>query len=145
MPRALPGLANAINLAAMELGAVLGQTVMTVMVMRFATQSYADRMAEAGVGAAEAANATSAFRSVLLTVQPGGTTKLEPALLRDLLPGFHESMADGIGIGLWLVTIAMVAATLAAVPLFRWASRKDTRPERPLEVEPDERLPARRA
>jgi MFS family permease len=135
MPRALPGLANALNLASMELGAILGQTVMTVMVMRFATARYAERLATAAVDEAAAAEATEAFRAVLRTVQPGGTTELEPSRVEGLLPGFRESMTDGISIALWLVTIATLVAFAAAALLFRWARGKDERPEAPIQTD----------
>ena len=42
MPTSLPALANALNLAAMELGGVLGSTVMTVLMMRSATERYGE-------------------------------------------------------------------------------------------------------
>lgn len=136
MPRALPGLANALNLASMELGAILGQTVMTVMVMRFATERYAERLVTTSIDPRLAADALDSFRRVLRTVQPGGTTPLDPALVEHLLPGFRESMADGISLGLWLVTLATLLAAVATVGLFRWAARKDERPEAPIDLDP---------
>ena len=138
MPRSLPGLANALNLASMELGAILGQTVMTVMVVRFATERYAERLATAAVEKAVATDAAEAFRAVLGTVQPGGTTVLEPSRVEDLLPGFRESLADGISIALWLVTFATLFAFVAAVLLFRWARGKDERPDAPIQTDPAE-------
>lgn len=136
MPRALPGLANALNLASMELGALLGQTVMTVMVMRFATERYANRLADAGIPPELATRATDAFREVLRTVQPGGTTPLDPSVVEGLLPGFRESMTDGVSLGLWFVTLATFLAAGAAVVLFRWAAGKDERPESPIDADP---------
>jgi MFS family permease len=137
MPRSLPGLANALNLASMELGAILGQTVMTVMVMRFATERYAERLVEAAVGEAEADELVGAFRDVLRSVQPGSTTELEPSLVEGLLPGFRASMADGISLAMWLVTIATVGATVVTWLLFRWARGRDERPEAPIQPAPE--------
>ena len=136
MPRALPGLANALNLASMELGAILGSTVMTVMMMRFATQDYADRLAEAGVGGTAAAEAVSAFRDALRSVAPGGTTDIAPEVVENLLPGFREAMADGLSFSLWLVTLVTIAVTIASVFLFRWARGRDESPDAPIQRDP---------
>jgi MFS family permease len=136
MPQALPALANALNLAAMELGAILGSTVMTVMMMRFATQDYAERLAGAGIEQATAEAAVAAFRDALRTVTPGGTTEIPPERVEALLPGFREAMADGLSFSLWLVTLVTVVATVAAVFLFRWARGRDERPEAPIQTVP---------
>ena len=135
MPRSLPALANALTLAAMELGAILGSTVMTVLTMRFATERYAEILDEAGVEAALSATAVEGFRGALRTVGPGGTTLVPPERVEGLLPGFQEAMADGISFSLWLVTLSIVAATVVAALLFRWARGKDERPEAP--IQPD--------
>jgi hypothetical protein len=87
MPKALPGLANALNLASMELGAILGQTVMTVMMMRFASSYYSDRLADSHVTGPEAQEAVARFREALASVQPGGSTGIEPSSVEGLLPG----------------------------------------------------------
>jgi len=136
MPKALPAFANALNLAAMELGAILGSTVMTVMMMRFATDEYAERLAGAAVESSEAEAATSAFRDVLRSVTPGGTTEISPERVESLLPGFREAMANGLSFSLWLVTLVTIAATIAAVFLFRWARGRDERPETPIQTVP---------
>jgi MFS family permease len=137
MPRALPALANALNLAAMELGAILGSTVMTVMMMRFATEDYARRLAAAGIDEALAQQAVSGFRDALRTVAPGGTTVVEPERVEGLLPGFRESMAEGLSFSLLLVTVVIVAATILAAILFRWARGKDAQPEAPIQRDPE--------
>jgi hypothetical protein len=129
MPKALPALANALNLASMELGAILGSTVMTVMMMRFATADYAERLAAAAVAPADAAKAVADFREALRSVAPGGTTEMPPERVDGLLPGFREAMADGLSFSLWLVTAVTVIATIAAALMFRWARGRDERPE----------------
>lgn len=139
MPRALPALANALNLAAMELGAILGSTVMTVMMMRFATEDYAGRLSAAALDASVVESAVAAFRDVLRTVAPGGTTEIAPEQVQDLLPGFREAMAQGLSFSLWLVTLTIAGATIAAVFLFRWARGKDDLPEAP--IQPDTEPP----
>jgi hypothetical protein len=136
MPKALPALANALNLAAMELGAILGSTVMTVMMMRFATEDYAERLAGAGLEREAAVAAVSDFREALRSIAPGGTTEMPPDRVEALLPGFREAMADGLSFSLWLVTIVTIAATVTAVFLFRWARGRDERPEAPIQTVP---------
>jgi hypothetical protein len=136
MPRSLPALANALNLAAMELGAILGSTVMTVMVMRFATEEYHDLLVEGGVASAMVDQATSDFRDALRSVAPGGTTVIPPERVEALLPGFREAMADGISLSLWLVTFAVAVATVAAALLFRWARSRDERPVASIQPDP---------
>ena len=136
MPRGLPAFANALNLAAMELGAILGSTVMTVMLMRFATEDYARRLAETAIEEASAEEAVSAFRDALRTVAPGGSTEIPPERVEGLLPGFREAMADGLSFSLWLVTAVIVGATILAAFLFRWARGKDAQPEAPIQPDP---------
>jgi DHA2 family multidrug resistance protein-like MFS transporter len=133
MPKALPALANALNLASMELGAILGSTVMTVMMMRFATEEYADRLAASAVEGSAANEAVEGFREALRSIAPGGTTEIEPQRVENLLPGFREAMADGLSFSLWLVTIITVAATIVTAFLFRWARGRDERPEAPIQ------------
>jgi MFS family permease len=137
MPRALPALANALNLAAMELGAILGSTVMTVMMMRFATEDYARRLAEASLAESVAEQAVSDFRDALRTVAPGGTTDVEPERVESLLPGFREAMAEGLSFSLLLVTVVIVGATVLAAILFHWARGKDAQPEAPIQRDPE--------
>lgn len=132
MPKALPGLANALNLASMELGAILGQTVMTVMMMRFASDYYRGLLNESQITGAEAATAVDAFREALKSVAPGGSTSIEPSRVEGLLPGFREAMADGLSVSLWLVTLLTIAATVIAAFLFRWARGRDVRPDAPI-------------
>jgi len=136
MPKALPALANALNLASMELGAILGSTVMTVMMMRFATEEYAERLAAASVEGKTAEGAVSSFREALRSVAPGGTTEIEPARVESLLPGFREAMADGLSFSLWLVTAATIVATIVAAFLFHWARGRDERPTEPIQTVP---------
>jgi hypothetical protein len=136
MPKALPALANALNLAAMELGAILGSTVMTVMMMRFATEDYVERLAGAGIEPEAAEAAASNFREALRSVAPGGTTEMPPDRVEALLPGFREAMADGLSFSLWLVTLVTIAATIAAAFLFHWARGRDVRPEAPIQTVP---------
>jgi MFS family permease len=136
MPTALPALANALNLAAMELGAILGSTVMTVMMMRFATENYAERLAGAGIEAETADAARADFYEALRSVAPGGTTEIPPERVESLLPGFREAMADGLSFSLWMVTLVTLLATVAAVFLFRWARGRDERPETPIQTLP---------
>jgi DHA2 family multidrug resistance protein-like MFS transporter len=136
MPKALPALANALNLAAMELGAILGSTLMTVMMMRFATEDYSERLAGAAVESSVAKAAVSDFREALRSVTPGGTTEIPPERVEALLPGFREAMANGLSFSLWLVTLVTIAATIAAAFLFRWARGRDERPESPIQTVP---------
>jgi MFS family permease len=137
MPRSLPALANALNLAAMELGAILGSTVMTVMVMRFSTERYHELLVEADVAPAVVDAATGDFRDALRTVAPGGTTEIPPERVEALLPGFREAMADGVSFSLWLVTATLAVATLVAAVAFRWARGRDERPEAPIQPDPE--------
>jgi hypothetical protein len=136
MPKSLPALANALNLASMELGAILGSTVMTVMMMRFATENYAERLASAAVEGTAAERAVSQFREALRSVAPGGTTDMPPEQVEGLLPGFREAMADGLSFSLWLVTIVTIGATILAAILFRWARGRDERPEDAIQRDP---------
>lgn len=117
----------------MELGAILGSTVMTVMMMRFATEEYADHLAAAAVEGSAANEAVEGFREALRSIAPGGTTEIEPQRVENLLPGFREAMADGLSFSLWLVTIITVAATIVTAFLFRWARGRDERPEAPIQ------------
>ena len=121
MPRELPGLANALNLASMELGAILGQTVMTVALMRFATGFYQDTLAAAGATGTEAERAVEGFRQAINSVSPGGTTIIPPQRVEELLPGFQAALADGLSLSLWFVTGLTVIATIVTWFLFRWA------------------------
>ena len=106
-------LANALNLAAMELGAILGSTVMTVLMMRSATERYEELLVEEAVEASVLQAAVEGFRDALRTVTPGGSTIVEPSRVEGLLPGFRESLADGLSFSLWLVTLVTIAATIA--------------------------------
>ena len=137
MPRSLPALANALNLAAMELGAILGSTVMTVLMMRLATERYQELLAEQAVDESILASSVDGFRDALQTVAPGGTTLLSPSLVENLLPGFRQAMADGLSLSLWLVTGVTLMATFFAVVAFRWARQRDRRPDAPIQPDPE--------
>lgn len=141
MPKELPGLANALNLASMELGAILGQTVMTVALMRFATGFYQDALAEAGVDEAQLETAVGGFREAINSVSPGGTTIIPPDRVEGLLPGFQAALADGLSLSLWFVTGLTLIATILTHFLFRWArSGDEEEPSEPTDepqVEPE--------
>lgn len=122
MPTELPGLANALNLAALELGAILGQTVMTVMLLRFASEDYEGRLTEGGLESNEVESVVEEFRVAIGSINPGGSTEIAPQQVEGLLPGFREAMAAGLSVSLWLVTLITIAATVASILLFRWAA-----------------------
>jgi hypothetical protein len=123
MPIELPGLANALNLAALELGAILGQTVMTVMLLRFASEDYESRLTAGGFKSNEVESVVEEFRVAIGSINPGGSTEIAPQQVEGLLPGFREAMAAGLSASLWLVTLITIAATVASIFLFRWAVR----------------------
>ena len=144
MPRSLPALANALNLAAMELGAILGSTVMTVLMMRSATERYEELLVEEAVETSTLEAAVEGFRDALRTVTPGGSTIMEPSRVEGLLPGFREAMADGLSWSLWLVTSVTVVATVVAWAGFHWARRRDDLPDAPIQPDPKAEIVSRK-
>ena len=89
---------------------------MTVMMMRFATEEYAERLSAASAvdpAASRKGGSGQASGRRCARSHPGGTTEIEPPeQCRDsLLPGFREAMANGLSFSLWLVTIVTIAAT----------------------------------